>query len=356
MERKSDACRPPRTVLIFRFSALGDVCMTIPVVYGVCRANPDTQFVYVTKPPVTALFIDPPANLAVAGADLKRDYRGWRGVIRLFRELCDKYHPDAVADLHSVLRTYLIDVVARMRGLRVVRLDKMRRQRQELTGRGATHAPALPPMVSRYAEVFARLGLRAEPLEEAPVFGSLSSDTSADVLPSKTAGMTWIGVAPFAAHRGKVYPVDRMYEVVKMLAARPDTRIILFGGGPRETEILDAWAAGLAPAVVSLAGKKCVFARELAVMGQCDVMLTMDSANMHLASLMGTRVISVWGATHPAAGFGGWLQSQYDAVQAPLPCRPCSVFGNKICHRGDYACLSAVTPAEIVDKVISALV
>ena len=90
---------------------------------------------------------------------------------------------------------------------------------------------------------------------------------------------------------------------------------------------------------------------ELILMSNLDVMVSMDSANMHLASLVGTTVVSVWGATHPYAGFMGWNQKEENAVQVTLPCRPCSIFGNKPCQRGDYACLRQIEPSDIIQKI-----
>ena len=87
-------------------------------------------------------------------------------------------------------------------------------------------------------------------------------------------------------------------------------------------------------------------------MSHLDTMVSMDSANMHLASLTGTRVVSVWGATHPYCGFMGWQQKEEDAVQInTLSCRPCSVFGNKPCHRGDFACMNNILPEEIIQRI-----
>ena len=80
-------------------------------------------------------------------------------------------------------------------------------------------------------------------------------------------------------------------------------------------------------------------------------MLSMDSANMHLASLVELPVVSVWGATHPYCGFTGWHQNPANEVQADLPCRPCSVFGNKPCQRGDYACLRGIDYHAIVQRL-----
>jgi len=96
---------------------------------------------------------------------------------------------------------------------------------------------------------------------------------------------------------------------------------------------------------------------ELILMSHLDVMLSMDSANMHLASLTATPVVSVWGATHPCAGFMGWRQPEENAIQATLDCRPCSIYGQKTCRRGDYACLNMIKPetiAERIDQILEA--
>jgi len=91
--------------------------------------------------------------------------------------------------------------------------------------------------------------------------------------------------------------------------------------------------------------------QELILMSHLDVMLSMDSANMHLASLTATPVVSVWGATHPYAGFMGWNQDSENVIQLPLECRPCSIYGQKPCLRGDYACLNNIAPNTIVEHI-----
>lgn len=112
---------------------------------------------------------------------------------------------------------------------------------------------------------------------------------------------------------------------------------------------MEQWVA-VYPRVVSLSGKLKLDG-ELALISHLNVMVSMDSANMHLASLVGVPVVSVWGATHPFAGFMGWGQSMDNAVQLDLPCRPCSIFGNKPCLRGDYACLEGLKAEMIMNKI-----
>ena len=91
--------------------------------------------------------------------------------------------------------------------------------------------------------------------------------------------------------------------------------------------------------------------QELILMSHLDVMLSMDSANIHLASLTATPVVSVWGATHPYAGFVGWNQPQENIIQADLDCRPCSIYGKRPCRRGDLACMNMIRPEQIVERI-----
>ena len=142
-----------------------------------------------------------------------------------------------------------------------------------------------------------------------------------------------------------------MEQLISMLAKTGEYKIFLFGGGERESLILNRWASDFPGKVVSLTGMQLGFSGELALMSHLKLLVSMDSANMHLASLVGLPVISVWGATHPYAGFLGWKQSLDNTVQVDLPCRPCSVFGNRPCWRNDYACLNEISPEEIANKI-----
>ena len=138
-------------------------------------------------------------------------------------------------------------------------------------------------------------------------------------------------------------------QVVAHFATDPKVKVFLFGGGKSEQEVFDGWVAKY-PTVVSMIGKLNM-RTELNLMSHLDVMLSMDSANMHLASLVNIPVISVWGATHPYAGFMGWKQLPVNTVQLDLSCRPCSVYGQKPCWRGDYACLREIKPEQVIAKI-----
>lgn len=336
-------------VLIIRLSALGDVAMTLPVIYSLAAAYPDTKFTLLTQNVASHLIIDPPVNLSVYVADVKGVHKGVRGIYKLYKEL-SKEHVTAVADLHGVIRSFILDFLFRIGGVPVERIDKGRFEKRQLTRRRHKKIVLLKTSFDRYISVFNRLGYSFS-----PNFDSLFSPGSTDVVHFsewsgvKQEGEVWIGVAPFAKHIGKIYPLEKMEKVVADLADRSDYKLFLFGGGAVEKELFDRWCLRY-PGVVSTVGQHG-FRKELSLISQLDVMVTMDSANMHLASLVGVSVVSVWGATHYYAGFLGWKQSPENIVSIDLECRPCSVFGDKPCFRGDYACLNRIEPEQIIRKV-----
>lgn len=345
------------TVLLTRFSALGDVALTVPVVYSACRCYPDTHFVFVTRPAMTSIFVNAPANLTLVGVDLKNEYKGVGGLRKLSAELMRKYHPDIFVDLHNVLRTRIIALFLRMRGVPSVRIVKPRRQRKALTrSRNKVMLP-LMPQLDRYREAFAAANMPLSDRFDGLYDGrgkALVTDFAVITQP-RHDGECWIGIAPFAAHGGKIYPPELMEQVVGRLQADADRgarlRIFLFGGGEHECKVLESWT-GKYPCAISLAGKRYGFNAELALFNHLDAVLSMDSANMHLAAIAGAPTLSIWGATHPYCGFKGWNQSETDTIQLPIECRPCSVFGDKPCLRGDHLCMRAIKPDLIYNRLI----
>lgn len=333
-------------ILVIRFSALGDVAMTIPVIYSFAHSYPQHQVVVLSRPGMEGLFCNAPVNVQFRGADVKSVYKGLKGLSRLYRELKQE-HFDAVADFHDVLRSKYLAWCFRLSGVKVATIDKGRRAKKELVSRVHKKLVQLPTSFMRYCDVLSRLGYPVS-----PDFFSLYNGGKGDIQSlgfKEKREERWIGVAPFAAHAGKIYPLEQMEKVVAVLAGLPGHRVFLFGGGKKEVDILSGWQERY-PHVLSVAGTLKIH-QELALMSWLDVMVTMDSGNMHLASLVGVPVVSVWGATHPYAGFMGWNQKVCHAVQMNMACRPCSIFGNKPCWKGDYACLYQISPETVVTQV-----
>lgn len=331
-------------LLVIRFSALGDVAMTVPVLRALLQQHPDCSVCMVSNRAYAPLF-DGIERLTFVGADLQKEHRGFWGLVKLFRQLRQAGPYRGVADLHLVIRSVVLGILFSLAGVPVVRLDKGRAEKKRLTQRYHKQLVPLKTAFERMALVFSSLQLPISLSKQVVA----RSEISAPSLPKTYK----VGIAPFAKHPEKTYPIQHMKALIELLQQRSDLSIWLFGGAGAEAEILSNWAQEFL-GVRSMAGRYSL-REELQYVGQLDAIITMDSANMHLASLCGIPVVSIWGPTHPHAGFMGWGQSNEQAVQLDLPCRPCSVFGNKPCFRGDHACMQQITPGTIVERLYSLL-
>lgn len=304
--------------------------MTVPVFREFLAQNPDVQVVMVSRSQFKDLFDNIP-NLIFKGIDFE-DYKGFLGLRKLGKTLLNEFKPDYVADLHDVIRTKTLDLFFMKNGFKVFKINKGKEEKEKLTEVWNLDKTPLRLTCERYADVFRAMNFRLELSHRFPDNNQKSG----------------IGIAPFAQHKGKMLPLEKTFEVAKILATRH--KLYFFGGGKSEINILDSWADQI-PNTENLAGKLSL-KEELQKIAELEVMISMDSANMHLASLVGTRCISVWGSTHPYAGFLGYGQSEKDVVQVKdLTCRPCSVFGDKACYRGDWACLEEIDIQKIIDLV-----
>lgn len=305
--------------------------MTVPVCVEFLEQNPDVEIVFVSRDNFGALF-DKHPRLKFHGISFD-DYKGIFGIRKLTKHLIKTYKPNYVADLHDVIRTKMVNSIFIRHGYKVYQIDKGKDEKEKLTDVWNLKKFQLKRTVERYADVFRRMGFEVNLSHQLRKQSDIKKD---------------IGFAPFAQHKGKMMPQEKSYELARILAK--SYKIYFFGGGKEENEILTQWEKQI-PNTHSLSGKLSL-KEELKKISELQVMISMDSANMHLASLMGTRCISVWGSTHHFAGFLGYGQSENDIVQVrDLSCRPCSVFGDKECFRGDYACLEELNIQEIIDRI-----
>lgn len=339
-----------KKLLVIRFSALGDIAMTVPVVYSLATQYPDIRVTVLSRGYARPFFEDLAPNVNFMEADVKHEYHGVKGLNALYRRLVAKQFTK-VADLHNVLRSEYLRMRFNMGRFRVEHINKHKREKRALVKR-KTKSKRLPSSFQNYADVFAKLGypvtMRFHSLFP-PEGGNLNMLPA--IVGPKKSFQTWIGIAPTAAHATKEYPAPLMRQVIQQLTERhPQARLFLFGRGHREDQLFKEWCRDF-PQCVSVSWHLENMYQELILMSHLDVMLSMDSANMHLAALTATPVVSIWGATHPSAGFLGWNIPDENTIQADLDCRPCSIYGNRPCRRGDFACMNRITPEQVVQKI-----
>jgi ADP-heptose:LPS heptosyltransferase len=332
-------------ILVIRLSAMGDVAMTVPVLRAFSNQYPEVKLTVLTKPFFKPFFKSIP-NIEVITADIKGKHKGVLGLYKLSKEL-KSLDVNAVADLHNVLRSKVLKLF--IFGKPVVQIDKGRQEKKALVG-GQTFEQ-LKTTHQRYADVFKTLGF---PLDlSQPVFPKKQNLKEAFIKIIGKDLKPWVGIAPFAAFEGKMYPLDLMITVIEALSK--EHKVLLFGASNEERKLLED-IANQFDNVINLAGQFSLN-EELDIMSNLDIMLAMDSGNAHMAAMLGVKVITIWGVTHPYVGFLPFNHTMDSAILADrkqYPKIPTSIYGNKL-PEGYEKALRSIVPEEIVSKLKTAL-
>jgi ADP-heptose:LPS heptosyltransferase len=251
------------------------------------------------------------------------------------------------------LRSKVIRNLFALSGKKTASVDKGRADKKTLTQPEYKVFKQLPTMFERHVKVFEELGFTVDLSQpEFPVKAFLIPEIQA-LIGEKNQKL--IGIAPFAQYDSKVYPLDLMQQVIDKLALDTTNTILLFGGGKKEIELLNSLAFDKVN-VINMAGK-IKFQQELQLISNLDVMLSMDSGNAHIAAMLGIKVITLWGATHPYAGFLPFNQPIINALVSDrdlFPKLPTSVYGNKKVEGYDQA-MRTIAVKDIVRLVCHSL-
>ncbi|HEX2919667.1 MAG TPA: glycosyltransferase family 9 protein [Bacteroidales bacterium] len=335
-------------ILVIRFSAMGDVALTVPVIAGMRRLYPDAEIVFLTRK-VFHPFFSSIRGMPLFAPDLNYRHKGFGGIFRLFADIQQQYKPDIIVDLHDVIRSRILDLLFRINGAKVYVINKGRSEKKALV-RGKKKI-FLKHTVQRYADVFSKAGFQIVPEAESVFRPTVESLNQTE--PLMLPGYLNIGVAPYTKHKLKMWPEEYMTKLLELISSGRKCRFFLFGGSEdmAKAEMLQSRF----PGAINVIGKYSLDS-ELAIMSRLDLMIAMDSSNMHMAALAGIKVISIWGGTDPMAGFGPWMQPDSFSIRIPaeeLDCRPCTIYGKGETRR-DFQCMKKLTP-EIVYKRMTTL-
>ena len=320
---------------------MGDVAMTVPVLYAFAKSNPEIKLTILTKKQFAPLFRDV-KKATVLLTDFRTTYKGVLGLYKLSKKI-RKHNIDAIADLHNVLRTKVLSFF--LSRIKFAQINKGRSERKALINGEFFYA--LRSTTERYADVFRSLGF------------SLSLDNTSFHPPKQLpfsllkdlegfSGAV-IGIAPFAAHLSKTYSLSNMKKVIHEL--QKEHKILLFGGGTGEVIKLQELALSSSN-VFSVAGK-FTLEEELDIISNLNVMLSMDSSNGHLAAMLGIKVVTLWGVTHPFAGFAPFNQEPINNLLADrieYPRIPTSIYGNSF-PKGYELAIQTIHPEVVIEAV-----
>jgi ADP-heptose:LPS heptosyltransferase len=347
-------------LLVIRFSAMGDVALTIPVISSLVSSYPDIRITFITRKEYEPFFYNIP-GVEIIGVNLNdKYYSGIKGIYRLYKELKRLGPYDYGIDLHDSIRSKLLKFFFG-KELKFATIVKGRKEKKLQTRKKNKVLRPLPHTVERYLHVFERAGFYPKLLKGPYISLDMRAKKLAKDFLVKNQiykkEELWIGIAPFAGHIPKTWPFFKIKQLLNIIKKELKCKVFLFGGGSKEKELLMELHQEFLDITYVVAGN-LLLDGEMSLIERLDLMIAMDSFNMHIASLIGIPVISIWGATHPFSGFGPYGQNENSIIQIPteiLSCRPCSIFGNKKCYRKDLACMFWIEPEDVFEKICEIL-
>ena len=330
---------------------MGDVAMIVPVLRCLKKQYPELSVTIVSKKIYKPIFASL-QNIKFFEIDLKEKHKGLSGLLTLFKELRG-LRPTHIADLHSVIRTHFLKLLFKIYFYKIKTIDKQRSARKQLFRKKNKILKPLTPIHYKYCEVLNNLGFNF----------SLSNKGLLDPLPigAKTSeglknldlDLKWIGIAPFASFQGKVYPLDLMQKIISFL--QKEHYVFLFGNGEYEEDKLEVWSNAYENVFGTY--KLVSLTSELEIISNLDLMISMDSANGHLAANYNVPVITLWGLTHPFAGFAPFLsndKNMFLSDRERYPKIPTSAYGKKM-SKGYDGVMKTIDCNEVISRSLEIL-
>ena len=317
---------------------MGDVAMTVPIIRLVIAQHPKLKISILTKPAYVEIFREfTRANIIALD---KKKYKGLLGLIKLFNEL-RALDIDSVIDLHNVLRTKFLKVLW---GNNFYQIKKGRAEKKQLVNGKIFYQ--LKSTHQRYLETFNCLGLNLSLSYHK--FPQKKDRNKLKLIGSNNLTSKIIGIAPFAKHKAKTYSLEKTSRLIERLSI--NNTILLFGGGAEEIAKLDEISKNNKN-TINLA-QDLSFSSQLDYISTLDLMISMDSANGHLAAMYGVKVLTIWGVTHPYAGFTPFNQPITNSITVDrneFPKIPTSIYGDK-CPKVYENAINSISVEEIVKK------
>lgn len=338
---------------------MGDVALLVPVIKSLVATYQDVEVTVVTRPKYAPLFYDIERVVSFP-ADVDYTYNGVFGMRDLFRKLIRMGDFEVVIDMHDHIRTIVLRTLFKLFGSKVIVFDKGRAEKNLFARKKEKMDRPLRHTVIRYQQAFEKAGYSFTLLPPPYFFinDTLKAAASEWLIKNNLQkNEMWIGIAPFAMHATKIWPLENYIALINEVLSKTKAKFFLFGGGPREIKYFESLQANFPEHCVVAAGQ-LKLRQEIALMQHLDMMVCVDSSNMHLAALAGIKTLSIWGGTHPDVGFGPFKAAADSIIQisrAELPCRPCSVYGKETCYVGGFPCLTRINSETVANKIVQRL-
>lgn len=330
-------------ILIIRFSSLGDIILTFPIIRAVQSATwlKDAEIHFLTKPQFASLFTYHPFIKKTISYNPETD--SLNNLISLLK----KTHYDYVIDLHAKLNSFIVKRCIGAGKIATYKKHHFYRWLMAHTKFGKKLSP-IHSTVDLYASALAKLGIPFSFDYRLELFLPPSPEAVISKFHLPLAKLR-VAIVPGAAHPTKQYPLEYYNQLIQLIQESYDAHIILLGNSA-ERELTIRLAEGYPRTeVTDLAGKTDII--ELAcIINTADIVISGDCGPMHIAAALGKPQVAIFGSTHPKLGFAP-LNRKAIIVQRDLPCRPCTLHGREKCPRRHFRCMRDISPQEIMEKI-----
>lgn len=325
-------------ILIIRFSSIGDIVLTSPVVRCISQQVKDAEIHYLTKPGYASLL---EANPHIHKVHTLQ--RSWKDTVRSIRHIS----PDAVVDLHNNLRSRRLRMALAARSSA---FPKLNLRKWALVNLKWDAMPNLH-IVQRYLKAATFLGVKDDGLGLEHFLGEDTRDLTLSY--PQLQEKPFVAIAIGAQHYTKKLPESQLLSLVSQLDAHGIPTVLV--GGPEDEAVADT-ICHEHPNTISFCGKASL-QESAGLIARATLVIAHDTGMMHIAAALRKPVISIWGNTVPELGMYPYYGDENNLVKqreqgmireiGGLSCRPCSKLGHNACPKGHFKCMNLQDTAAI---------
>ena len=320
-------------ILIIRFSSIGDIVLTTPVVRVLRTKYPHADIRFVTKMQYAEL-VEP--NPHLNGVFLLRD-----GLKELSAKL-RSFNPDLVVDLHHNLRTRMLKMMV---GGRWLSFNKLNVEKWLMVNLKVNRLPNVH-IVHRYLQTLKPLGIEDD--GKGLEFFFVPSSTERDPELPKGFSQAFVALVIGAKFKTKQLPLAKLVQLCNEL-----NRPIVLIGGKEDIALANQVVKQTSAQIHNACGIHSM-AQSAWLIKQAQAVITHDTGMMHIAAAFNQKIVSVWGNTVPEFGMYPYLpegEAAYSAQVNGLDCRPCSKIGFNACPKGHFNCMNKQNVSSIIQQI-----
>jgi heptosyltransferase-2 len=335
-------------ILVVQTAFAGDVVLAIPLIQVLKRNYPSAKIDFLVIPRVADLLANHPAINDVIIFDKRNKDSGLGGLIRLSGDLRKKKYDIAFVPHRSIRSAVLV----RLAGIKKrVGFDK---STGSFLFTDVVHYQSSIHEIKRNLSLLRVIDIEPNSKEYPQLFPSHLDRNKVDLLLSEFEIQqldAFICVAPGSVWNTKRWLKERFIELIEKLTGI--NYHVVFVGGREDSDLCEEIRSTVSSKQVFSAAGKLSLLQSAELIRRCRVLISNDSAPMHLAVSVGTPVVAIFGATDPKFGFAPYGANDIVVETKGLPCRPCSIHGGKRCPIRTFDCMKLISANDVYDKVIN---